>query len=155
MVVWFARSPRRGQLWSSLTHLFLVRVRIEYRVGLGVLIPVFGPIPGAHFNPVVSVANRLLGRHNGTGLGYRELAGYVLAQTVGAIAGSMLANTMFDRITSGHLAGEVVATAGLIASPIPPSPSGVSSPTPSPESPRPPRPATSPPKYSAPQWDSP
>ncbi|WP_433524236.1 aquaporin [Nocardia pseudovaccinii] len=93
--------------------------------GLGVLILVFGPISGAHFNPVVSVADWLLGRHNGTGLGCRELAGYVLAQTVGAIAGSMLANTMFDlavvqisthdRITSGHLVGEVVATAGLIA----------------------------------------
>ncbi len=93
--------------------------------GLGVLILVFGPISGAHFNPVVSFADWLTGRRDGIGLTLRDATAYALAQTLGAIAGAILANVMFDlaaaqvsthhRITAGHLVGEVVATAGLIA----------------------------------------
>lgn len=93
--------------------------------GLAVLILVFGPISGAHFNPVVSAADWLLGRRRGTGLTGRDLGGYLIAQVGGGIVGAMLANIMFDqaalqisthhRITSGHLIGEIVATAGLIA----------------------------------------
>ncbi|MFD0364340.1 aquaporin [Nocardia sp. GCM10030253] len=93
--------------------------------GLGVLILVFGPVSGAHFNPVVSVADWLLGRRRGTGVPGRELTGYIPAQIAGAIVGAVLANIMFDlpagqisthdRITSGHLVGEIVATAGLLA----------------------------------------
>ncbi|WP_067810197.1 aquaporin [Nocardia beijingensis] len=93
--------------------------------GLGVLILVFGPVSGAHFNPVVSAADWLAGRRHGVGLTGRDVAAYALAQITGAITGSVLANTMFDlatvqisshaRITTGHLVGEVVATAGLIA----------------------------------------
>ncbi|MER7452675.1 MIP/aquaporin family protein [Nocardia beijingensis] len=94
-------------------------------LGLGVLILVFGPVSGAHFNPVVSAADWLAGRRHGTGLTGPDVAAYVLAQITGAITGSVLANTTFDlgavqissheRITTGHLVGEVVATAGLIA----------------------------------------
>src|SRR3954470_21877530 len=91
-------------------------------LGLTVLILAFGPVSGAHLNPVVSAADWLLGRRNRTGLTAAGLAGYVTAQTVGAIAGSILANLMFalapvtfsskDR-SAGHLwLGEVVATAG-------------------------------------------
>lgn len=90
--------------------------------GLGVLILVFGPVSGAHFNPVVSLADWLLGRRHGTGLDLVGVAFYVLAQVSGAICGAVLANIMFDlgawqistndRITNGHLVGEVVATAG-------------------------------------------
>ncbi|MFD0366180.1 aquaporin [Nocardia sp. GCM10030253] len=93
--------------------------------GLAVLILVFGPISGAHFNPVVSAADWLLGRRRSTGLSGGELAGYVLAQISGAAVGAVLANVMFDlaafqvsghnRITTGHLVGETVATGGLIA----------------------------------------
>ncbi|MGV9330744.1 aquaporin [Nocardia sp. NPDC003726] len=93
--------------------------------GLAVLILVFGPVSGAHFNPAVSAADWLLGRHHGTGLTGRDLGGYLAAQTIGAVFGAALAHAMFDqpalqisthhRITSGHLLGEVVATAGLIA----------------------------------------
>jgi glycerol uptake facilitator-like aquaporin len=92
-------------------------------LGLTVLILVFGPIGGAHFNPVVSLVDFALGRRSGTGLTLPELGTYVVAQTVGAISGSVVANAMFelgtaisvkDRATSGHLLGEVVATAGLI-----------------------------------------
>ncbi|MDQ0848868.1 glycerol uptake facilitator-like aquaporin [Arthrobacter sp. B3I9] len=92
-------------------------------LGLTVLILVFGPVSGAHFNPVVSLADWVLGRRSGTGLYLPELGTYVTAQTLGAISGSVVANAMFevgtsisgkDRATGGHLLGEVVATAGLI-----------------------------------------
>ncbi|GAB7191688.1 aquaglyceroporin AqpS [Kineococcus sp. NUM-3379] len=93
--------------------------------GLGVLILLFGPVSGAHLNPVVSAADWFLGRRAGTGLPGRDVAAYTVAQVAGAVAGSWLANAMFDlavwqvsaeeRITTGHLIGEVVATAGLVA----------------------------------------
>ncbi|MCQ6271042.1 aquaporin family protein [Pseudarthrobacter sp. R1] len=92
-------------------------------LGLTVLILVFGPVSGAHFNPVVSLVDWLLGRRSGTGLTLPELGAYIVAQTLGAIGGSVIANAMFevgtsisgkDRATGGHLLGEVVATAGLI-----------------------------------------
>ena len=92
-------------------------------LGLTVLILMLGPVSGAHFNPVVSLVDWVLGRRSGTGLTLPELGTYVAAQTVGAITGSMLANAMFDvgtsisaknRVSTGHLLAEVVATAGLI-----------------------------------------
>ncbi|WP_458687097.1 aquaporin [Nocardia tengchongensis] len=93
--------------------------------GLGILILTLGPVSGAHFNPVVSVADWWAGRRAGTGLATPDLVAYIGAQVLGGIAGSVLANIMFDlpavqisghhRVTSGHLVGEVVATAGLIA----------------------------------------
>jgi glycerol uptake facilitator-like aquaporin len=93
--------------------------------GLAVLILMFGPISGAHFNPVVSAADWLLGRRAGTGISAATLGAYTVVQILGGICGAVLANVMFDlraleistkdRITIGHLVGEVVATAGLIA----------------------------------------
>jgi glycerol uptake facilitator-like aquaporin len=92
--------------------------------GLTVLILQFGPISGAHFNPVVSLTDWLLGRSSGHGLPLRDVGAYAAAQTVGAIAGAVVANAMYDlaplqtsgheRVTTGVLLGEVVATAGLI-----------------------------------------
>lgn len=94
-------------------------------LGLGVLILVFGPVSGAHFNPVVSAVDWLLGRRSGTGIDARLMWLYAAAQMLGAIAGAALANVMFERrvielatkqrTSSGHLVAEVVATAGLIA----------------------------------------
>ena len=93
--------------------------------GLAVLILLFGPVSGAHFNPVVSAADWLLGRRAGTGIAGTHVVSYALAQILGGIVGAWLANIMFDRrvfeiatkerITAGHLVGEVVATGGLIA----------------------------------------
>ncbi|MFP5366276.1 MAG: aquaporin, partial [Actinomycetes bacterium] len=92
-------------------------------LGLTVLILVFGPVSGAHFNPVVSLADWFLGRRAGTGLSLPDLGTYIAAQTAGAVGGSVLANAMFevgtsvsgkDRATPGHLLAEVVATAGLV-----------------------------------------
>jgi glycerol uptake facilitator-like aquaporin len=93
--------------------------------GLAVLILLFGPVSGAHFNPVVTAADWLLGRRAGTGITGSDLVAYTVTQIAGGIAGTLLANVMFDRrvlelstknrTTTGHLVGEVVATAGLIA----------------------------------------
>jgi glycerol uptake facilitator-like aquaporin len=92
--------------------------------GLAVLILVFGPVSGAHFNPVVSAVDWWLGRRRSTGLVAREVLVYSTAQILGAIGGAVLANVMFDlpagqvsstdRISLGHGIGEVVATAGLV-----------------------------------------
>jgi glycerol uptake facilitator-like aquaporin len=93
--------------------------------GLGVLILLFGPVSGAHFNPVVSGVEWFLGRRADTGLSGRDVAAYTVVQCVGAVLGAMLANAMFDlavvqistkaRADGGHWIGEVVASAGLIA----------------------------------------
>jgi glycerol uptake facilitator-like aquaporin len=94
-------------------------------LGLAVLILLFGPVSGAHLNPVVSAAHWWLGRRAGTGLHLPEVAAYTAAQVLGAIGGAALANTMYSlpaiqvsthhRATGGVLLGEVVATAGLLA----------------------------------------
>lgn len=94
-------------------------------LGLAVLILLFGPVSGAHFNPVVSAADWWLGRRAGTGPAGRDVVAYAAAQGVGAVAGAILANAMFDlsplqvsthhRVTPGVLLGEVVATLGLVA----------------------------------------
>lgn len=92
--------------------------------GLGILILLLGPVSGAHFNPVVTLAEWWTARRGGPGVTPREVAVYVPAQIVGAIAGAILAGAMFaeplvkwsthDRSAGHLLLGEVVATAGLI-----------------------------------------
>jgi glycerol uptake facilitator-like aquaporin len=86
---------------------------------LYVLIVLLGPVSGAHMNPAVSLVARLRGELRG-----REMAGYVLAQLAGAIAGVVLAHLMFglemlqpgDHIRSGpaQWLSEGVATFGLV-----------------------------------------
>lgn len=87
--------------------------------GLVALILAFGPVSGAHFNPVVSLADAYFG-----GLDRRDLPAYIGAQIAGAITGSIIANLMFEldavswstheRSSQGLLLGEVVATIGLL-----------------------------------------
>ena len=86
---------------------------------LAALIATLGPVSGAHFNPVISVA-ALVHRQ----IGARLAVFYVGAQVVGCCAGSLLANAMFDlpllqasthaRAGGGQWLSEVVATAGLV-----------------------------------------
>ena len=111
------------QLSPGDTGLQLLQNSTATVLGLTVLILILGPVSGAHFNPVVSLADWLLGRRSGTGLTLPEVGIYVAAQTVGAVSGSVLANAMFEvgtslstkeRLTAGHLLAEVVATAVLI-----------------------------------------
>ena len=92
--------------------------------GLTVLILVFGPVSGGHFNPMISAVDWLLNRQRGNGVRAARVASYAAAQLVGAILGALLANIMFDlpavqisgkdRISLGHGLGELVATAGLV-----------------------------------------
>ena len=87
--------------------------------GLYVLIEVFGPFSGAHFNPAVSAVMALRGE-----LPLAALAPYVTAQGVGAMLGAWLAHAMFDmtllqfstqlRSGTGQWLAEGVATAGLV-----------------------------------------
>jgi glycerol uptake facilitator-like aquaporin len=92
--------------------------------GLAVLILIFGSISGAPFNPVLSIADWILGRSSGTGLAGSDVIAYVVAQTAGAISGSILADAMFAKPlvswsqhhrSEPHLwLGEIVATTGLL-----------------------------------------
>ena len=82
---------------------------------LYVLIEVFGPVSGAHMNPLVTWWS---------GLPVRDRVAYTGAQLAGAWAGAVLANAMFDRFAiefagkarggPGQWVAEVVATAGLL-----------------------------------------
>jgi len=86
---------------------------------LYVLIEVFGPLSGAHFNPAVSVVMALRRELPAASLGV-----YVAAQLTGAMLGAWLANAMFDmsvlqwstRMRSGwgQWLAELVATSGLV-----------------------------------------
>ena len=83
------------------------------------LILAIGPVSGAHLNPVVSLADRLLGR-----IDTRTAAVYTVAQVVGGCIGAVVANLMFDlnavnlsthtRTGGGLWLGELVATFGLL-----------------------------------------
>ena len=103
----------------------LLENSIATALGLAVLMLLFGPVSGAHFNPVVTVADWLLGRRTAGGIDGKTALSYATVQTLGGIVGAVLANVMFDRaaleistknrLTPGHLVGEAIATAGLIA----------------------------------------
>jgi glycerol uptake facilitator-like aquaporin len=87
--------------------------------GLYVLIEVFGPISGAHFNPAVSAVMAWRGE-----LPRAALPPYVLAQLAGAVLGAWLAHAMFElpllqfstklRSGTGQWVAEAVATFGLL-----------------------------------------
>jgi arsenate reductase len=88
-------------------------------VGLYVLIVTFGPISGAHFNPVISFVDALVG-----GISWRAAGSYLVSQVAGCVSGAVLANLMFSRAavtlstdhrgSLAHGLSEVVATAGLV-----------------------------------------
>jgi glycerol uptake facilitator-like aquaporin len=84
------------------------------------IILAFGPISGAHLNPVVTIADAW-----SRGTAWRDVPAYVLAQVLGAVAGVAIANVMFGlpvlfvshrvRAGSAQWLGEFVATFGLLA----------------------------------------
>ncbi|MGO4572856.1 MIP/aquaporin family protein [Microvirga sp. 2TAF3] len=86
---------------------------------LVVLILIFGPVSGAHFNPAVSIAFALK-----RDLPWREAGPYVAAQITGAIIGVWMAHLMFElpvwqvsltaRAGSGQWIAEFIATFGLL-----------------------------------------
>jgi glycerol uptake facilitator-like aquaporin len=87
--------------------------------GLFVLITMFGPISGAHFNPAVTLAAAIQ-----RSVRVKEATAFVAAQFAGAGAGVMAAHAMFGlpllqasahgRGTLGECLGEVIATFGLL-----------------------------------------
>ena len=84
-----------------------------------VIITIFGPISGAHFNPAVTLVFATRGETP-----WSEVAPYVIVQCLGGIAGTMIAHLMFDlaplmigtKIRSGpsQWLGEAVATFTLV-----------------------------------------
>ncbi|MFG2618668.1 aquaporin [Streptomyces sp. NPDC048507] len=109
---------------SADTGVALVANSLASAIGLGLIITLFGPLSGAHLNPVVTLTAWWARRSGGEGLDVREALAYAGAQTAGAIGGAVLAETMFGRTPGtfstqvrdgGHLLiGEIVATAGLV-----------------------------------------
>jgi glycerol uptake facilitator-like aquaporin len=84
------------------------------------LILAFGPISGAHLNPVVSLADALEG-----GISWKEAPAYIFAQVAGGIGGAIVAHLMFGlplvsvsqhaRSGAAQMFSEFVATFGLLA----------------------------------------
>ncbi len=87
--------------------------------GLFTIILMFGPVSGAHFNPVVSLADASFG-----GISWRDALAYLPAQVAGCTLGAVAANGMFSlaaisisthhRASPAHLFSEAIATAGLL-----------------------------------------
>jgi arsenate reductase len=97
----------------------LLENAIATGAGLVALILAFGSVSGAHFNPVISIADRAM-----DGISTRDATGYLPAQVAGAVLGAMVANLMFglpavdvsEQARSGAdlWFSEVVATFGLV-----------------------------------------
>ena len=87
--------------------------------GLYATIVMFGPVSGAHFNPVVSFVDAFFG-----GITWPTALAYLPVQVAGCVGGAVLANLMFSkaavsistqhRASPGHFLSEVIATLGLI-----------------------------------------
>jgi len=99
--------------------LALLANTIATGAALVALILAFGPVSGAHLNPVVSFMDALEG-----GLPWAEVPHYVITQIVGGISGAVVVHLMFGlpiisfsrhaRAGSTQFLGEFVATFGLL-----------------------------------------
>lgn len=104
---------------SGSLALMLLCNSVATGAALVVLILVFAPLSGAHFNPAVTLAMTATRQ-----LTPRLALGYMAAQILGGILGVMLAHLMFDapmvsayalpRAGPGQALGELVATFGLV-----------------------------------------
>ncbi len=100
--------------------LALLANTIATGVALVALILTFGPISGAHLNPVVSLADAIEG-----GIDWSDALAYIIAQALGGLCGVMIANTMFSlptislshhaRTGPAQLLSEFIATFGLLS----------------------------------------
>ena len=107
------------QLSPGETGLELLENAAATAAGLYAIILMFGPVSGAHFNPVVSFVDAAFG-----GVPWRTAWAYLPAQVAGCIGGAVVANVMFakaavsisthHRASPAHFLSEVVATLGLI-----------------------------------------
>lgn len=107
------------QLAGGNTAIALLGNTIPTGAILVVLITILGPVSGAHFNPVVSLAMCVTGR-----MPWTKLLPFCMAQVAGAIIGVWLAHAMFDlsilqvstkmRWGTGQWIAEAVATLGLL-----------------------------------------
>lgn len=107
------------QLGGGNAALALLANSLATGAGLFVLIMLFGPVSGAHFNPAVSLVATLRGELPG-----RQLPFYILAQAGGAVLGVCIAHTMFGldllqtsvkvRTGPAQWSAEFVATFGLL-----------------------------------------
>ena len=101
------------------TALALLANTIATGAALVALILTFGPISGAHLNPVVTLADALEG-----GLPWKETPHYILVQVLGAFSGAIAAHLMFGlpvislshhaRSGRAQMFSEFVATFGLL-----------------------------------------
>jgi arsenate reductase len=101
------------------TGLELLENALATGAGLVALILAFGSVSGAHFNPVVTLADRVLG-----GTTTRDGCVYVIAQVLGACFGCIAANVMFGiaainvsthaRNSGALWFSELIATFGLL-----------------------------------------
>jgi arsenate reductase len=101
------------------TGLQLLENALATGAGLVALILAFGPGSGGHFNPLITLADRVFG-----GVGNRQVAVYLPAQLAGGAVGAVVANLMFDlpavaisgkdRSAGGLWLSEAVATFGLV-----------------------------------------
>lgn len=101
------------------TGLELLENALITGAGLVALILAFGPVSGGHFNPVVTLADRVFG-----GVSTRQVAAYLPAQLGGGVVGAIAANLMFSldavsisthhRSSGGLWLSEALATFGLV-----------------------------------------
>lgn len=108
------------QLAGGNVALALLANAIATGAALVVLILIFAPISGAHFNPIVSLSFAIQGK-----MRWSEVLAYVAVQVSGGVAGTVMAHLMFDlplitasvheRTGLGMWTGEIVASFGLLA----------------------------------------
>ena len=112
-------SGIQAQELTADNALRLLANSIATGLGLAILILKFGPISGAHFNPVVTIISLTQKR-----ITLKKSIMYIIAQIIGAIIGAMTANIIFDkdvisissttRNSTGLVVSEIIATIGLL-----------------------------------------
>jgi glycerol uptake facilitator-like aquaporin len=97
----------------------LLENAVATAAGLFAIILMFGPVSGAHFNPMVSFVDAAFG-----GLSWRDAVAYLPTQVAGCTLGAVVANVMYSapavsistkhRASGPHFLSEIVATIGLL-----------------------------------------